>query len=131
MCSALLFLLDVLRVSIQFFSALGRPCSVINLDPAAPTTPYDCAVNIASLISLQEVMDTMTLGPNGAMLYCMEYLEKNLDWLEDALASLPPDHYLVFDTPGQVELSTDHDSLRRIVERLQKLDVRVRLPFSF
>ncbi|GAA6026051.1 hypothetical protein JCM10207_005232, partial [Rhodosporidiobolus poonsookiae] len=28
--------------------------------------------------------------------------------------------YVVFDTPGQVELSTDHGSLKRIMERLQK-----------
>ena len=83
-------------------------------------------MNISELVSLGEVMDSLGLGPNGAMLYCMEYLEKNLDWLEDAIAALPDDHYLIIDTPGQVELSTDHDSLRRIVERLQKLDVRVR-----
>jgi hypothetical protein len=41
------------------------------------------------------------LGPNGAMLYCMEYLEQNLDWLVDGLKELDGD-YFVFDVPGQV-----------------------------
>lgn len=41
------------------------------------------------------------LGPNGAMLFCMEYLEQNLDWLVDGLRGLEGD-YFVFDVPGQV-----------------------------
>lgn len=41
------------------------------------------------------------LGPNGAMLYVMEYLEQNLDWLVDGLRGLDGD-YVVFDVPGQV-----------------------------
>ena len=28
------------------------------------------------------------LGPNGGLLYCMDYLEKNMDWLQKALAPL-------------------------------------------
>lgn len=52
-------------------------------------------------------MAELKLGPNGGMLYCLEYLEANLDWLETELAKLKVD-YVVFDLPGQVELSTDH-----------------------
>lgn len=100
--------------------------SIINLDPATPETAYPCAASITSLVSLQEVMDTLGLGPNGALLYCIEYLEANLDWLEAAIDALGPDAYIVLDLPGQAELSTDHDSLRRIVQRLLKRDIRVR-----
>lgn len=53
------------------------------------------------------------------MLYCMEYLEQNLDWLETRLAALEHD-YVLFDLPGQVELSTNHPSLQRILEHLQR-----------
>lgn len=53
-------------------------------------------------------MDELHLGPNGGMLYCLEYLEANFDWLEEQLRAKSPE-YVVFDLPGQVELSTDHD----------------------
>jgi hypothetical protein len=46
-------------------------------------------------------MDEYGLGPNGAMLYCMEYLEANFDWLEEGLAELEGG-YVIFDVAGQV-----------------------------
>lgn len=46
-------------------------------------------------------MDEFGLGPNGAMLYCMEYLEENFDWLVDQLAKLDG-AYFIFDVAGQV-----------------------------
>ncbi|GAA5842866.1 hypothetical protein JCM11251_005831 [Rhodosporidiobolus azoricus] len=137
----------------QFFTALHRPILLVNLDPASPSPPYPYSISISSLISLEDAMNAHKLGPNGAMLYCLEYLEANLDWLEEelekAMSALEKgdegatgevdeemdeltggrkerrpfrreEMYVVFDTPGQVELSTDHGSLKRIVEQLQK-----------
>lgn len=46
-------------------------------------------------------MEQFDLGPNGAMLYCLEYLEKNVDWLVEKLDGLTQ-KYLIFDFPGQV-----------------------------
>jgi len=46
-------------------------------------------------------MTSLTLGPNGGLMYCMEFLEKNLDWLKKQLSSYK-DHYFLFDCPGQV-----------------------------
>ena len=54
------------------FSAINRQISLVNLDPANDNIPYLCAVDIASLVTLQEVMAEQGLGPNGMMLYCME-----------------------------------------------------------
>lgn len=110
----------------QLFTALNRPISIVNLDPANDSVLYPCAVDISSLITLHEAMDTHGLGPNGAMLYCIEYLEANFDWLHDRLKELGSDAYVVFDLPGQVELSTNHESLKRIVEKLTKTGFRVR-----
>jgi GTPase SAR1 family protein len=98
---------------------------VVNLDPANDAIPYPCAIDISSLITLQDVMNEHGLGPNGGMLYCMEYLEANFDWLEERLKELGDDAYVLFDLPGQVELSTNHESLRRIVEKLTKAGFRV------
>lgn len=95
--------------------------------------PYPCSLSITDLISLPEIMDEHQLGPNGAMLYAIEYLERNVDWLEEELDKLVDAQdekqrgsaYLVFDTPGQVELWTNHSSLKRVIEKLIKRDYRV------
>ena len=39
-------------------------------------------------VSLEAVQRELGLGPNGGLLYCMEYLEANLDWLRERLAPL-------------------------------------------
>ncbi|KAG5641967.1 hypothetical protein DXG03_003841 [Asterophora parasitica] len=109
----------------QLFTALGRPISVVNLDPANDAISYPCAVDISSLITLKDVMEELGLGPNGGMLYCMEYLEANLDWLEERLKELGEDAYILFDLPGQVELSTNHESMKSIVEKLTKVGFRL------
>ena len=104
---------------------MERPIAIINLDPATPEPVYPVAANITDLINLENVMNELELGPNGAMLHCMEYLEHNFDWLEEVIEKLGRDAYIAFDLPGQVELSTDHSSLKNIINRLVKKDVRV------
>ena len=70
-------------------------------------------------------MNEFNLGPNGGMLYCMEYLEANYDWLEEQLKELDKDDYVLFDLPGQVELSTNHQSVKNIIKKLTKGGFRV------
>ncbi|XP_052488804.1 GPN-loop GTPase QQT1 isoform X2 [Gossypium raimondii] len=85
----------------QFLKLIGRKVAVINLDPANDSLPYECAINIEDLIKLSDVMTEHSLGPNGGLVYCMDYLEKNIDWLQSKLEPLLKDHYLLFDFPGQ------------------------------
>ena len=107
-------------------SAIGRKCSVVNLDPANDLTSYTPAIDLRDLITLEKIMDDDQLGPNGGMLYALEELEQNMWWLEEQLSELGED-YVLFDCPGQVELYTHHSSLRNIFFRLQKLGYRVRI----
>ena len=46
-------------------------------------------------------MEEFDLGPNGGLVYCMEYLLSNFSWLEDKLKQLGS-QYVLFDCPGQV-----------------------------
>jgi len=55
------------------------------------------------LVSTQDVMENLSLGPNGALMYAMEFLLSNVDWLLKRLQNYP-DHYFLFDCPGQVRL---------------------------
>ncbi|KAL1900364.1 hypothetical protein Cpir12675_001048 [Ceratocystis pirilliformis] len=108
----------------QFLGAIGRSCSVVNLDPANENTNYPRAIDIRDLVKLEEVMKDDKLGPNGAMLYALEELEHSFDWLEESLSALDQD-YVLFDCPGQVELYTHHNSLRNIILKLQALGYRL------
>ncbi|XP_071925752.1 GPN-loop GTPase QQT1 isoform X2 [Coffea arabica] len=72
----------------QFLNLIGRKVAVVNLDPANDALPYECAVNIEDLVKLEDVMAEHSLGPNGGLVYCMDYLEKNIDWLESKLKPL-------------------------------------------
>lgn len=58
---------------------------IVNLDPGNDVLPFECAVDVMELIKLEDVMRDLGLGPNGGLVYCMEYLEQNLDWLKDKL----------------------------------------------
>ncbi|RKP10081.1 GPN-loop GTPase [Thamnocephalis sphaerospora] len=108
----------------QFLTGMQRNVAVINLDPANENLAYECAVDIAELITMEDVMSSLKLGPNGAMMYCIHYLETNFDWLRGKLEALG-DRYVLFDLPGQVELHTHDGTVKRIVDRLQKLDYRL------
>ena len=114
----------------EFLTSLGRKVAVVNLDPANDILPYEAAVDIADLITVSDVMDKLKLGPNGGLVYCMEYLEKNVDWLKTKLTALTG-QYVLFDCPGQVELFTHHNSMRNIVALLQKWNYNVRLLYLF
>ncbi|KAJ2767314.1 hypothetical protein IWQ56_003379 [Coemansia nantahalensis] len=110
----------------QFLGALGRKTVVVNLDPANESMQYTSAVDIADLITLDDAMDAHGLGPNGGMVYCIEYLEKNMAWLLDRLKPYADDgYYFIFDCPGQVELYTHNESIRTVVRQLEKHGFRL------
>lgn len=65
---------------------------------------YTPTIDISKLIKHEEVMTYFGLGPNGALVYCMEFLEKNVQWLITEVLNLNG-YYLLFDCPGQVSIS--------------------------
>jgi GTPase SAR1 family protein len=95
----------------------GRTVHLFNLDPAAERFEYSPSIDIKDLISLEDVMSEMNLGPNGGLIYCFEYLMENLDWLSDQLAEYSDD-YLIIDCPGQIELYTHTPLLSRFINIL-------------
>ena len=108
----------------QFLSGLGRQVAVINLDPANDELPCAVEADIRDLISLEAAAAECALGPNGALVFCLEYLEANIDWLLDALERLR-DCYVLIDMPGQVELYTHHGAVRAVVQALMARNHRL------
>jgi GTPase SAR1 family protein len=113
----------------QLLTSIGRNVIVVNIDPANDNLTYKCDLSIYELITLDDVMKNMSLGPNGGLLFAIEYLEENLNWLLERLNELcskTQNPYLIFDFPGQIELYTHHKSLKNIIEYLSnKLDYRL------
>ncbi|KAG2500420.1 hypothetical protein HYH03_001989 [Edaphochlamys debaryana] len=101
--------------------AIQRTVHVVNLDPAAEAFAYPVSLDIRDLVALEDVTEELGLGPNGGLLYCMEYLEDNLhDWLGAELESYGEDDYLVFDCPGQIELYNHLSVFRSFVDFLKQ-----------
>ncbi len=93
----------------QFLNGIDRKVAIINLDPANDGTPYVyrnfknlyisklnhqlfCSytpdIDIGELITLKKAMNEHQLGPNGGLIYCLEYLDANVDWLVEKLKSV-------------------------------------------
>ena len=104
---------------VSHMQTIGRRAHIVNLDPAAEPNKYEFTIDIRDLISLEDVMEEMSLGPNGALIYCFEYLLQNLDWLDEEIGDYN-DEYLIFDCPGQIELYTHIPVLPNIVRHLQQ-----------
>lgn len=62
---------------IQHLRQNKRSCYYVNLDPAAEDFAYQPDLDIKELISLEDVMEEMGLGPNGGLIYCFEYAITN------------------------------------------------------
>ncbi|KAL7627422.1 hypothetical protein AAE478_001615 [Parahypoxylon ruwenzoriense] len=105
-----------------------RSCFYVNLDPAAESFEHTPDLDIKELISLEDVMEEMGLGPNGGLIYCFEFLMENLDFLTEALDSLTEEYLIIFDMPGQIELYTHVPILPALVKFLTRsgsLDIRL------
>ncbi|CAF2472210.1 unnamed protein product [Rotaria sp. Silwood2] len=105
---------------------IKRTINVINLDPAAEHFDYPIFADIRDLIEIDDAMDDQALrfGPNGGLIFCMEYFERNFDWLHEQLGD-EEDDYFLFDCPGQIELYTHVPVMRRVVDQLQNWNFRV------
>ncbi|CAD7702944.1 unnamed protein product [Ostreobium quekettii] len=104
----------------QHCEVVGRPIHIVNLDPAAEAFHYPVTLDIRDLVTLEDVMEELNLGPNGGLMYCMEYFEENLhDWLGEELEGYSDDDYLVFDCPGQIELYSHVQVFRTFIDYLK------------
>ncbi|GAA99191.1 hypothetical protein E5Q_05883 [Mixia osmundae IAM 14324] len=103
---------------------LGRSVHLFNLDPAAEHFDYQPSIDVKDLISLDEVMEDLQMGPNGGLIYCFEYLLQNMDWLDASMGDYEDD-FLIVDCPGQIELYTHIPLIPRLVAQLNQLNVRM------
>eukprot|EP01054_Gregarina_sp_Poly1_P001126 Gregarina_sp_Poly_1__1125@NODE_1276_length_4519_cov_154_136119_g866_i0_p3_GENE_NODE_1276_length_4519_cov_154_136119_g866_i0NODE_1276_length_4519_cov_154_136119_g866_i0_p3_ORF_typecomplete_len288_score47_04ATP_bind_1/PF03029_17/3_7e62AAA_33/PF13671_6/0_00023PRK/PF00485_18/0_00075Mg_chelatase/PF01078_21/0_0014AAA_18/PF13238_6/0_0025FeoB_N/PF02421_18/2_1e02FeoB_N/PF02421_18/0_023AAA_5/PF07728_14/0_0078AAA_16/PF13191_6/0_033AAA_16/PF13191_6/2_6e03ADK/PF00406_22/0_014AAA_17/PF13207_6/0_012SRPRB/PF094 len=147
----------------QLLEALGRPHLRLNLDFAndwltqqesalqskdkdlVQFSPPD--IDVRDLIRVETVMKEQELGPNGALIYCNQFLAKNADWLkkqiQEAKKQKNLNHgislsmstmiyfsfsaYLLIDMPGQVELYAHDDSIIKTIDSISDKQRSLRL----
>lgn len=107
----------------QFKNGQNKKVAIINLDPGNDILPYDCYYDIKKMINTQDVMISMGLGPNGALLHCMKHIQQHFDDILDELSKLEPTCHLVFDLPGQVELFTADFTVQAMIKKLEKAGI--------
>lgn len=112
---------------IQHLKANKRSCYYINLDPAAEDFAFEPDVDIKDLISLEDVMEEMHLGPNGGLIYCFEFLLENLDFLTEPLEEVTDEYLIIFDMPGQIELYTHVPILPALVKHLTRGSLNINM----
>lgn len=111
---------------VKHCEALRRTVHVVNLDPAAEHFDYPVLVDVRELIQVDDAMEDESLrfGPNGGLVFCMEYLSQNFDWLQEQLDDIEDD-YILFDCPGQIELYTHIPVMKQLVDTLQNWNFRI------
>jgi len=103
----------------QFLTAINRSHVLINIDPASENLKYNPVIDIADLISIKEVQSELGLGPNGSLIYCLDYLYINIHWLYTQIKNTKADYFII-DTPGQIETYSIDSKLKNILELVKK-----------
>ncbi len=84
----------------------------VNLDTATPPA-YECDINARDFVKAEEIMKEYSLGINGALLKSMDILLENIDEL------ILKDEFVLYDTPGQLELFLYTDFGERFTRELR------------
>lgn len=85
----------------------GKRGYYINLDPACRAVPFGANIDIRDTVNYKEVMAQYSLGPNGAILTCLNLFATRFDQVVALLEKRADDlDYIFIDTPGQIEAFT-------------------------
>ena len=99
----------------EWLQTQGYDAVKVNLDPGADTLPYEADVDIRDWIRLSDIMSEYKLGPNGAQIAAADLLAVNTSKVAEVLETFETD-FVLFDTPGQLELFAFRNSSRKIME---------------
>jgi len=83
--------------------------ATVNLDPGVRWLPYSPEVDIREYVNYDRMVEDYRLGPNGALVACVDATINHVREMRDELDGMEPDYVLV-DTPGQMELFAYRDS---------------------
>ncbi|KNH03926.1 ATP(GTP)-binding protein Fet5 [Perkinsela sp. CCAP 1560/4] len=96
-----------------------RTTHIVNLDPAAEDLPYEVSLDIRSECSSEEVQEMHNLGPNGALVHCLEslFMRDSTSWFSRNFGQFEDD-FVIFDFPGQIELISQIPIVPELIRKL-------------
>lgn len=109
----------------QHGASTRRKFYVGNLDPAADHFEYEASFDVREMVNIDDIMKNGELGPNGALVYCMEYLLQNSNWLQEELDQFTDDDYIILDCPGQIELYSHLPIMHDLAKQIEQWGYRV------
>lgn len=95
----------------------GSPPYVVNLDPACREVPYPANIDIRDTVNYKQVMKQYKLGPNGGIVTSLNLFATKFDQVLQLVGSKQTE-FVIFDTPGQIEVFTWSASGNIITEAL-------------
>ncbi|MHB1440387.1 MAG: ATP/GTP-binding protein [Cuniculiplasma sp.] len=101
----------------EWLTINNMDAAIVNLDPGSEFIPYESDIDIREWISINDIMSEFNLGPNGAQIVASDLIIENVDRIKSLLDELT-DYYVIFDTPGQIELFSLRTSSPIIVDSL-------------
>lgn len=94
----------VRRLSTHLASS-RKPFYTVNLDPAVKNVPFMPYIDIRDTVNYKEVMKQYGLGPNGGIVTSLNLFSTMFDDVLKLIAKKDDEvEYVVFDTPGQIEV---------------------------
>ena len=94
---------------VAWYKEKGRDALTVNLDPGVLNLPYEPDIDVRTMIDYQGLMNTYSLGPNGALILASDLIAGKLAEIQDEVDSSNPE-FVIADTPGQVELFAFRES---------------------
>lgn len=101
------------------YKEMGFKVCYVNLDPGVKHLPYEPDYDVRSIITVEDVMERETLGPNGAIIRCMDILVERAREIVNEINKLRVDFRLI-DTPGQMEPFTFRKTGPELISELLK-----------
>lgn len=95
----------------------GYDAAAVNLDPGAEYIPYEAEIDVRDFISISDVMEQYSLGPNGAQVVAADLIVENVEEITSRMEEFA-DYYFIFDTPGQIELFSFRPGSRILIEKI-------------
>jgi hypothetical protein len=99
----------------EWLQGQGYDSVLVNLDPGTDTMPYEADVDIRDWVRVDDIMKEYKLGPNGAQIAAADMLALNTKKVASVLEGFETD-FVLFDTPGQLELFAFRDSSKKIID---------------
>lgn len=102
----------------SWLEAYEIPYLTVNLDPAAEYTPYTPDVDVRAYVSARQVMEEYRLGPNGAIVASVDLMMSLIPAFKEEIHECAAEGYVLFDTPGQMEIFAFRRTGAEIVREL-------------